>query len=325
MKRSGGLFVFFAVTALLVGPGQAATLFDSFEPGGSFHPQYNIVAADGHTDDFGRSSATRFAVRFTVTDTSRLTSITMPISYQGDTPATLRVRLAENAGGYPGTTLEVLSENQSWPAFANPFTTKTTLTSVARPVLHAGASYWIVTELTSIPAGSADYRWFITTSGPSVSILQQSSYDGSLPSDPWTGYSGSDRVPLLVEGDVLPAEDYYTLTPCRLVDSRVGLPGPLLAGETRSVPATTGSCSIPTGAVAVALNVTVTQPTTQGNLRLFPAGLSVPQTSTINYSAGQTRANNAIVTLSDTGGFDVYCAQASGSTHFIVDVYGYFK
>jgi hypothetical protein len=324
MTRSGGLF-FVAVTALLAGRGQAATIFDSFEPGGSFHPQYNIVAAYGRTDDVGRSSATRFAVRFTVTDTSQLTSITMPISYQGDPPATLRVRLAENTGGYPGTTLEVLSENQSWPAFANPFTTKTTLTSVARPVLAAGASYWIVTELTSLPAGWADYRWSLTTSGPSVPILQQSSSDGTLPSDPWTGYSGSDSVPLLVEGDVLPGRDYYTLTPCRLVDSRVGLPGPLLAGETRSVPATTGNCGIPTGAGAVALNATVTQPTAPGNLRLFPAGLSVPLVSTLNYSAGQTRANNSIVALSDTGGFDVYCAQASGSTHFIVDVYGYLK
>ncbi len=324
MTRSGGFFAFFATTTLLAGPGQAATIFDSFEAGGTFHPQYNIVAAYGRTDDVGRSSATRFAVRFTVTDTSRLTSITVPISYQGDTPATLRVRLTEDAGGYPGATLEVLSENQSWPAFANPFTTKTTLTSVARPVLDAGAGYWIVTELTSFPAGWADYRWYVTTSGPSVPILQQSTSDGSLPSDPWTGYSGNDRVPLLVEGDVLPGQDYYTLTPCRLVDSRVGLPGPLLAGETRSVPAT-GNCEIPTGAVAVALNVTVTQPTAPGNLRLFPAGLPVPLVSTLNYSAGQTRANNAIVTLSGTGGFDVYCAQASGSAHFIVDVYGYLE
>jgi len=156
-----------------------------------------------------------------------------------------------------------------------------------------------------------------------VPVLQQSTSDATLPTDPWTGFSGNDRVPLLVEGDVIGGEAYFTVTPCRLVDSRVGLPGPLLAGDTRSVPAA-GSCDIPSGAAAVALNITVTQPTSPGNLRLFPAGASVPPVSTLNYSAGQTRANNAIVKLSDTGGFDVYCAQASGSTHFIVDVYGYF-
>ncbi len=55
------------------------------------------------------------------------------------------------------------------------------------------------------------------------------------------------------------------------------------------------------------------------------AGTPRPGTSSINYVSGQTRANNATVTLSDTGGFDVYCAQASGSAHFIVDVYGYLE
>ncbi len=96
-------------------------------------------------------------------------------------------------------------------------------------------------------------------------------------------------------------------------------------GQAAILVPTAGQCGIPAGAVAVALNVTVTQPTAAGNLRLFPAGLPVPLVSTINYSAGQTRANNAVVALSDTGDLDVHCAQASGSTHFVVDVYGYLK
>jgi len=46
----------------------------------------------------------------------------------------------------------------------------------------------------------------------------------------------------------------------------------------------------------------------------------------INYSAGQTRANNAIVTLGGaTGSLVVFSGQAAGAVHVIVDVNGYFE
>ena len=127
----------------------------------------------------------------------------------------------------------------------------------------------------------------------------------------------------ITDDDPIPA-DYYTVTPCRLSDSRIGAPGPLLAGEARSI-ATIGNCGIPAGAVALALNITVTQPTAQGSLRLYPTGQPLPLASTLNYSAAQTRANNAVAGLSAAGSLSVYCSQSSGSVHFIVDVMGYFK
>jgi hypothetical protein len=58
---------------------------------------------------------------------------------------------------------------------------------------------------------------------------------------------------------------------------------------------------------------------------LFPGGTSAPQTSTIDYRAGQTRANNAIVLLGAGGDFRVLCSQPSGTVQFIVDVTGYFE
>jgi hypothetical protein len=68
----------------------------------------------------------------------------------------------------------------------------------------------------------------------------------------------------------------------------------------------------------------VTQPTGPGNVRLFPAGGAVPTASTINYAAGENRANNALVGLSVAGEVTARC-QPSGSTHVILDVNGYFE
>jgi hypothetical protein len=84
-------------------------------------------------------------------------------------------------------------------------------------------------------------------------------------------------------------------------------------------------CGIPATARAVSVNLAVTQPPVPGNVRLYPAGSPLPTVSSINYGAGQTRANNAIVTLNGLGELAVYCAQSTGTVHFILDVNGYFE
>jgi hypothetical protein len=121
---------------------------------------------------------------------------------------------------------------------------------------------------------------------------------------------------------------FYTLTPCRLADTR-DAPGPyggpaLQAGGTRSF-VMVGRCGIPAEADAIAVNVTVTQPTALGHLVIYPLGVALPTTSTINYSAGQTRANNAIVQVGADDSIAATCGQSSGTTHFIIDVVGYFR
>jgi hypothetical protein len=125
-----------------------------------------------------------------------------------------------------------------------------------------------------------------------------------------------------------PAAGFYSLTPCRLADTRDAagpLGGPALqAGETRTF-VMVGTCGIPPEADAVAVNVTVTQPTAAGHITISPSGIAVPLASTLNYSAGQTRANNAIVQLGAGGAIAVTCGQADGTAHFIVDVVGYFR
>jgi Kelch motif len=65
-----------------------------------------------------------------------------------------------------------------------------------------------------------------------------------------------------------PSANFYTVTPCRLVDTRnpaspTGGPA-LLAGAVRSFPVTGGACGLPPTAIAVSVNLTVTQPAAQG-------------------------------------------------------------
>jgi len=122
--------------------------------------------------------------------------------------------------------------------------------------------------------------------------------------------------------------DFYTLPPCRLVDTRAAagtFGGPaLVAGADRVFPLF-DRCGIPPTARALSVNLAVTQPTAGGNLRLYPAGTPLPLVSSVNYTAGKTRANNAIVALNGLGELAVRCAQASGTAHFILDVNGYFE
>ncbi|HTO87963.1 MAG TPA: choice-of-anchor tandem repeat GloVer-containing protein [Thermoanaerobaculia bacterium] len=122
--------------------------------------------------------------------------------------------------------------------------------------------------------------------------------------------------------------DFYTLTPCRVLDTRnaaAPLGGPALAAGADRIFPLAGTCGIPADARSVSLNVTITQPTAAGDLRLFPGGAALPLVSTINYRLGETRANNAIATLGPSGGLDVWCDQTSGTVHLIIDVNGYFQ
>ena len=123
-----------------------------------------------------------------------------------------------------------------------------------------------------------------------------------------------------------PALSFHTVMPCRSVDTRVpalGGPTPVAAGTDR-VFTLAGTCGLPATAKAVSLNVAVTQPTAAGSVRVRAAG-TAPLVSTVNYSAAETRANNAITSLSALGQVAVRCSQATGSVHVIVDVNGYFE
>lgn len=117
---------------------------------------------------------------------------------------------------------------------------------------------------------------------------------------------------------------FYTLTPCRILDTRTtGNPISASSGLRLQI---TGICGIPPTATAVALNVTAVGATSQGILSLYPLG-SVPPNYTVAFGAGQTRAGSTVVGLSSIGTLNVFCYMPSGQgqTDYVIDVSGYFQ
>jgi hypothetical protein len=120
----------------------------------------------------------------------------------------------------------------------------------------------------------------------------------------------------------------YTVTPCRLVDTR-NAAGPfggpaLAAGGTRSFTVSSGGCSIPADAAGVSLNVTVADVTAAGTLTFFPGSGMVPATNTLSFVPGKNRANN--LTMGVIGSvLSVRNYQTVGTVNLIIDVNGYYR
>jgi hypothetical protein len=122
--------------------------------------------------------------------------------------------------------------------------------------------------------------------------------------------------------------DFFTLSPCRLIDTRQAGQGPALTSGVPALVDVHGVCDIPGTAKAVAVNVTVLQAQGAGSLTLHPGNLSTPNTSTINFPAGLNLANNAILALASNGEGTLGVTpvvSGGGTVHVIVDVSGYFQ
>ncbi len=121
---------------------------------------------------------------------------------------------------------------------------------------------------------------------------------------------------------------FYTLTPCRVLDTRDSTLGPFGApkiGANRSrVFSVIGRCGIPADARALSVNLAVVNPTTSGTVRLFAGSGSSPNALVLLYSPGQTRATQAMVQLG-AGELSIQVDQFSGDADAVLDVNGYYK
>jgi hypothetical protein len=121
------------------------------------------------------------------------------------------------------------------------------------------------------------------------------------------------------------------ITPCRLVDTRQnwatpfggGASAPLAwaAGSTTTIPAPSGSCSLP-AALAYSANVTVIPSGKDVRwLTAFPTGATMPTIATLTGYEGGTVSNAAIIPANSSGSFEVYVKDA---TEVVIDVNGYY-
>lgn len=127
---------------------------------------------------------------------------------------------------------------------------------------------------------------------------------------------------------------YYTVTPCRFLDTRTGpqywyeRPGPW--DERYRVFLIQGTCGVPYGAKAVVLNVTAIAPTAPLELT-FMSNTETSGPASVYVAAGKTRANGVLARLDQvppTGTYadiQVLARIPGGTVHVTIDVLGYYR
>ena len=123
-----------------------------------------------------------------------------------------------------------------------------------------------------------------------------------------------------VNGYLAAGSAFGPITPARLLDSRGSL-GVRSAGTVTPVQVA-GQGGVPNGATSAVLNVTVTEAQGPGFVTVYPCDVPRdPNTSNLNYVAGQTVPNAVFVKLSNDG---TVCVFTSNSVQLVVDVNGSF-
>ena len=190
--------------------------------------------------------------------------------------------------------------------------------NLASVALIAGATYnWGIVNGT-ITAGQGTNQITFTAGTAGTLSLTVNALVG-------TCFSGGGFANVAVTGTT---GQLYTVTPCRAVDTR-GPNAPSIGAAgvpDRTFTLTGGSCGIPADAKAVATNVTVVSPAAGGSLVVYRGDTTAPVASMISFSAGQTRAAQAMVQLALDGSGTVKVDNASaGTLDLLLDVTGYFK
>jgi hypothetical protein len=145
-----------------------------------------------------------------------------------------------------------------------------------------------------------------------------------------TIFNGGSPAQVHVVGDLVgyysvdsTGSAFHPLAPARVLDTRTGSGTPIAPGGTKTL-TVAGLGGVPaSGANAVAVSVTPTQPQKTGYLKVYQAGTAEPATSSVDFVAGQTVANLVLVPLSSSGQLTIL-NRSGGTVHVIADVQGYF-
>jgi hypothetical protein len=169
------------------------------------------------------------------------------------------------------------------------------------------ADRWVATDVLKAPEGRSGHSAVWTGSAMLV----------------WGG-AGSGYLDDGASYCPLPSpSSFFTVAPCRLFDSRTG---PWLVSGVERTIAVAGSCGIPAGASAAAVNLTAVGESGDGSLGAYPTAGQPTGLGIVDFQAERTRANNAIVLLSSNGSLTLQALVGqSGLTDAVVDVVGFFQ
>jgi V8-like Glu-specific endopeptidase len=121
------------------------------------------------------------------------------------------------------------------------------------------------------------------------------------------------------------ASQFWPLAATRSIDTRDGT-----GGRQAALPSNgsvsfqmSGRNGIPSsGVTAIVIDITAVAPTATGFINAHATGEARPETSLLNFSAGKTVSNTAVVKVSASGQVTFY--NSLGTTHLVADVQGYF-
>jgi hypothetical protein len=221
------------------------------------------------------------------------------------------------------------SSTASFTVTLSPTSTGTVTVSYATAdgTATAGSDYVSAAGSLTFTAGQSSRTVAVTVNGD-ITPEPNESFRLNLSAPSGATLADAQAIGTLLDDD---AAGYFALAPCRLVDTR-GATGPsggpaLGANSARAFPVV-GLCSVPAEARAVAVIVTAVGASQAGDFRMYPAGAAVPPSSTLNFRAGRTRANNALVALGTQGRITVQNdmpGSVTGTAHVVLDVLGYFR
>lgn len=236
------------------------------------------------------------------------------------------IRIVDTRSGLGGETGPI-----SWIGVTHPVGSLTPY-----PVIDVTAARALTVNLTAVGPSAAGYLTAYDYDGagrPGTSNLNFGAWQtvANLATVPATATShlafahgGAGTVNVLADlaGFFGPRGSAFTaVTPQRIVDTRFGTGVPKArVGAGQSITVTVPG--LPTGTSAVAVNLTAVSPSSAGYLVAYPTGTARPNASAVNFPAGRTVANAAVVGVDGQG--RITLTNATGTADVLVDLSGYY-
>jgi PKD repeat protein len=187
---------------------------------------------------------------------------------------------------------------------------------------------------TGSTGSSLTYAWTFGDSGTGTGSAPGHTYGATgvytvtlTVTDSLARQSSVSRKVSVTDTAVAPAESYFAVAPCRILDTRNTT---VLTNNVPRIITIAGNCGIPSTAKAVSFNATVVSPTGSGKITLYPGNLAVSGSATLNFApATSPRGNSAVIQLATDGtgtlGINAVVTGSPGQAHLVLDVQGYFS
>ena len=298
----------------------------SFDFGDGGAPVVNTTGTATHT--YMHSGA--YSITVTVTDSTGATdtSVAAPVKTLGaDFTAMSPVRVLDTRSGIGSGTVAPVSAggDVSFPVPAAAASHGDLLKAV---VLNVTVTDTTGNGYVGVSSGTSSVNYRAGQTLAATVLAQVWNNNGTLSVTLFD--SGVGKVDLIADmtgffaGDA--TDGYQPIAPARLLDTRSGIggsTGPLTSARPDVVTvAGADGGTIPAGITAVAVNLTAAQTSGTGLVAAYPDGTTSPGTSNINFGAGQTLSNFAVIPVGADGEIDF--ADSGAATELIVDVVGYF-